>query len=50
MASPSILAGIGATVINVDGTVRSCPPNSTVTLVRIDQILEVEHNVEDYTL
>lgn len=41
MAGPSILAGVRATVIDVDVTVHSCPPHNTVTLVRIDQILEV---------
>ena len=41
MAGPSILAGVRATVIDVDVTVHSCPPHNTVTLVCIDQVLEV---------
>jgi len=40
IADPSIQAGAWAAVINVDITVCSCPPHSTVTLVPIHHTLE----------
>ena len=47
MAEPSIQAGGWGAVINVDITVCSCPPHSTVTLVPIHHILKQHAHTTD---